>query len=122
MITAIVWLFVKLSFFILYLQLFRPIIWLRYCIYFGALVNTAFYVAIVIVTLYYTTPAPGQSWQENIRDPREAGTFRTSIPIASGSLVLDLYIFLLPIAGIWNLNMSLQRKIGVGVVFMTGLM
>lgn len=45
-----------------------------------------------------------------------------TIPIASGSLVLDLYIFLLPIAGIWNLNMSLQRKLGVIVMFMTGLM
>lgn len=45
--TAIVWLFVKLSFFFVYLQLFRPMIWLRYCPYFGALVNIIFYMAIV---------------------------------------------------------------------------
>lgn len=76
----------------------------------------------MIATLYYTVPATGESWQEHSVSPREKGAVRMIIPIAAGSLLLDVYIFLLPIAGIWNLKMSLQRKLGVMVVVMAGLM
>ncbi|MCJ1267975.1 hypothetical protein MMC22_007861 [Lobaria immixta] len=49
------------------------------------------------------------------------GSIRLAIPYAWGCLLLDIYIFILPIAGIWNLQMSLKHKLGVMVVFMTGL-
>lgn len=97
-------------------------IWLRYCIYFGAFVNVTFYISIVIATLYFTCPAPGESWKKNSTSPRQSGALEMTIPIASGSLLLDVCIFLLPIAGIWNLRMSLQRKLAVMIVFMTGLL
>lgn len=119
--TALVWPFAKLSFFLLYLQLFYPITWLRHAIYLGASVNVLFYFSIVVATLYYTTPAPGQSWQEVFGSSREAGALRLTLYIASGSLILDIYIFLLPIFGIWNLQLSRSRKFGVGIVFATGL-
>lgn len=62
-----------------------------------------FYVAIVIAKFRYVIPAPGESWQENAVDPRQKGPVRMNMPIASENLVLELYIFLLPIAGIRNL-------------------
>jgi hypothetical protein len=63
-------------------------------IYFGAFVNIAFYTSILIVTLYFTTPAPHESWAETYLSARYSRTLHTTIPIASGSLVIDLYIFL----------------------------
>ena len=116
-----VWPFAKLSFFIFYLKLFRPNIWLRYAIYFGAFVNCAFYFAVVVFTLCFTAPAPGQTFADAFLSPRYGRMFNTTIPIASGSLVLDLYIFCLPVAGVWNLQLSTRRKLGILAIFLTGL-
>lgn len=92
--TALIWTIVKTSFFLLYLQVFWPFVWLRRMIYFGLFINVAFYTSIIIVTLYYTAPAPGQSFAELFTSPRYFKSVNTAIPIASGSLVLDVYIFL----------------------------
>lgn len=45
-----------------------------------------------------------------------------TMPIASGSLILDLYILVLPISVVWNLHVNLRRRIGVLAIFATGLM
>jgi len=119
--TAVVWPFAKMSFFLLYLQLFSPILWLRYMIYFGAAVNILFYTSIVAATIYFTAPAPHESWVEAYVSPRYAGALKMTIPIASGSLVLDIYIFLLPIFGLYGLQMSPKKKFGIMIVFATGL-
>ncbi|PWY82043.1 hypothetical protein BO70DRAFT_362016 [Aspergillus heteromorphus CBS 117.55] len=119
--TAIVWPVVKTTFFLIYLDMFRTIRWQRYAIYLGLFVNWAFYVAVVIVTLYYISPAPGQSWKASFVSPRYDGSLNISIPIAAGSLILDLYILLLPMAPIWNLQLKLRKRLGVMAVFATGL-
>lgn len=118
--TALVWATAKLSFFFFYFQLFRPVAWLRYSIYFGAFVNVAFYLSIIVATLYYSAPGPGESWQEAYVSPKQAFQLKMTLYIASGSLIIDVYIFLLPIFGIWNLQLSRSRKFGVGIVFATG--
>jgi hypothetical protein len=45
----------------------------------------------------------------------------TNIPAASIGLFLDLYILIVPIIGVWGLNMPLNRKIGVILTFLSGL-
>ncbi|PQE12378.1 integral membrane PTH11 protein [Rutstroemia sp. NJR-2017a BVV2] len=119
--TTLVWPFAKLSFFILYHQLFYPNVWLRRLIYLGAYVNVGFYFGVLVGTLYYTAPHPGESWEETYLSPRYAGIFNMTIPIAAGSLFLDIYIFLLPIFGIWNLQLTTKKKLGIMIVFGTGL-
>lgn len=116
------WPVVKTTFFLLYLDMFRTIRWQRYAIYFGLFINWGFYVAVLIATLYYISPAPGQSWQASFVSARYNHSLIISIPIAVGSLVLDLYILLLPMAPIWNLQLKLNKRLGVMAVFATGLM
>lgn len=41
-------------------------------------------------------------------------------PIGPVSLGLDLYILILPIAGVAKLQMPLRRKLGVVLMFLTG--
>ncbi|KAI9924228.1 hypothetical protein ASPWEDRAFT_42662 [Aspergillus wentii DTO 134E9] len=120
-VTAIVWAFAKTSFFLMYLQLFKPFNWLRYAVYFGLFINWGFYISVIAATLYFTAPAPGQSWQDSFSSNRYRRSLNTTIPIAAGSLVLDIYIFILPVACIWPLNMTMNKKFGVLAVFATGL-
>ena len=121
-VTAIVWPFAKLSFFLLYIQLFRPMKWLRYCSYAGATVNVLFYASVLIATFAFTVPGPGQTLQQVVQSPREARARTLPIPVASMSLVLDVYILILPVAGVSQLQLPIRRKVGVIAVFFTGVM
>ncbi|KAH8700863.1 hypothetical protein BGW36DRAFT_447692 [Talaromyces proteolyticus] len=120
-VTSIVWGFAKTTFFLMYLTMFQSIRWHRYAVYSGLFVTWGFYIAIIIATLYFTSPAPGQTWQESFTSPRYAKALTMTIPIASGSLALDLYILILPMFPIWGLQMSRKKKVGVLAIFGTGL-
>ncbi|KAK9423448.1 hypothetical protein SUNI508_14028 [Seiridium unicorne] len=120
--TGLVWAFAKTSFFIMYLHIFRPLVWLRRCVYLGLFVNWGFYTAVVIASIYYQAPNPGQTWQEGFMNARYNQSFNMTIPIASGSLVLDTYIFVLPLFAIQSLRLSSRKKLGVMAVFATGSM
>jgi len=52
-------LFAKLTFFLLYLQLFRPVKIMRFSIYVGMIFTVAFYAAVGTAQFVYTTPCPG---------------------------------------------------------------
>ncbi|KAJ5769055.1 hypothetical protein N7520_003614 [Penicillium odoratum] len=119
--TALVWPVVKTTFFLIYLDMFRTVLWQRYAIYFGLFVNWAFYISVFIATLYYISPAPGQSWQASFVSNRYNESLHISIPIAVGSLILDIYLLLLPMAPIWNLQLKMSKKLGVMAVFATGV-
>lgn len=40
--------------------------------------------------------------------------------VASGSLLLDVYILVLPIAGVSKLKLTMKRKLGAIAIFLTG--
>ncbi|KAK8047543.1 hypothetical protein PG996_015607 [Apiospora saccharicola] len=119
--TALVWALAKSSFFLMYLQIFGRLTWLRLSVYIGLFVNWGFYIGVIVASFYYQVPNPGQTWQEGFTNPRYTDSFNMTIPIASGSLVLDFYIFLLPLIAVRNLQLSPQKKLGVAAVFATGV-
>ncbi len=121
-ITAIIWPVIKLSFFLMYIQIFRPMKWLRYASCVGAAVNVLFYISILAATLAFTAPAPGQTLEQSVQSPRQVRVLSLSIPVACMSLVLDFYILLLPIAGVAKLQLPTQKKAWVMAVFLTGFM
>lgn len=106
----------------MYLEVFGPLDWLRRCVYIGLFVNWSFYIANLIPSIYYQAPDPGQSWQKSLQNPRYLEVFKLSIPIAVGSLILDFYIFVLPLIAVMKLRLSQNKKIGVIAVFATGFM
>ncbi|KAJ5934519.1 hypothetical protein N7466_004066 [Penicillium verhagenii] len=120
--TALVWPFAKSSFFLLYLEMFRTIRWQRYANYVGLFVNWGFYTAALTATLYYTSPAPGETWQESITSERYAKMEAWIMPIASINLVIDVYILIIPIIPILGLKMNNKKKLGVLSVFATGVL
>jgi len=115
-------LFIKLTFFILYLQIFKPFKYMKIAIWAGAIFNTAFYTILIILTFIFTTPRRGESWEEHLVTKLEEDDVHLSIPQAAVSIVFDFYILILPIYGVWKLQLSRERKIYVSLVFLTGFM
>lgn len=96
--------------------------WLRYSSYAGATVTVLFYASVLIATFAFTVPAPGQTLQQTVQSPQQARIVPLTLPIAVMSLVLDVYILVLPIAGVSKLQLPIRRKLGVIAVFFTGVM
>lgn len=106
----------------MYIQIFRPFKWLRYSSYAGAIITVLFYFSILVATLTFTVPSPGQTLAEHQQTPREAKATQVTIPVGSVGLAIDVFILILPIVGVSKLQLPLRRKIGVMAVFLTGLM
>jgi hypothetical protein len=104
----------------MYLQLFKPLKWLRWACYIGLFVNWAFYISKAICAIYFMVPNPGQSWAEALSNPRHIHAMDMSIPIASGSLILDVYIFIIPMIVLSGLQLTRRRKFQLAAVFGTG--
>ena len=113
--------FTKMTFFLMYLQMFWPFKWLRVGIYLGATVTTAFYLATEIFCLYNMTPRKGQSFLSVGASPAELKGLVLSVPVAAVGLGIDVYLLILPITAVMNLQLPTRRKIGVILVFLTGI-
>ncbi|KAJ2986021.1 hypothetical protein NUW58_g5231 [Xylaria curta] len=118
--SGIVWAFAKTSFFLMYLQVFGPLLWLRVAVYVGLVINWLFYTIVTISGFVYQVPNPGQTWQQGFMNQRYSQSFKWAIPVASGSLILDVYILVLPIIAILNLQLNTKKKLGFIAVFATG--
>ena len=119
-------LFIKLSLFLLYLQLFRPNRATRWLIVVGAVVNALFYPVCIILNCAFCVPAPlgendDATW---LRLWARCGPLQNRIAFAQGvfGTVSDVYLLLLPIQMVMRLNLPLQRKLGVSAVFLSGIM
>jgi hypothetical protein len=115
--------FLKFTFFILYLQLFRPMRWLRISIYIGAIFDVLTYGCFTILLFVAATPSNGQTWTAHLVSP-EGRTLPgiASVTSACLGLVIDIYLLILPLIAISQLQMPTKRKIAVGLTFLTGIL
>lgn len=115
-------LFLKDTFFIMYLQIFRPLRWVRICAYIGALFTTLFYISMTVAVSIFSIPGPGETLFSHQATPREHLSLAMSVPQSAVGLAIDLYILVLPIVAVTQLQLSAKRKFGVILLFMTGLL
>ena len=113
--------FIKLTFYLMYLQIFRPLKWLRMCIYVGATVTTAFYLATEIYWLVAITPRKGQSFVSAAMSSAQLRSLVLSVPVSCVELATDLYLLVLPITAVLQLQLPTRRKVGVILIFLTGI-
>ena len=113
--------FTKMTFFLMYLQIFWPFKWLRVGIYLGATVTTTFYLAVEIFWLYNMTPRRGQSWSSMTASPAEFKVLVLSVPVGAVGLGIDVYLLILPITAVMHLQLPTRRKVGVVLIFLTGI-
>ena len=118
--------FVKLSLFVLYVQVFRPLRWLRYLAYAGATVSGLFYFTTTIVYVVFCAPRHGSTvmaYLTTLQSPRcSQWTNVVVIILGVANLASDLYLLILPLPAVWHLHASLRRKLAISTMFMTGAM
>ena len=103
--------FAKTSLLLLYLRLFGPKQSTRYAIYVGLVFAFCLYWISIPLMAYY---CPRLQCQSSM----------VILSLVQGPLnvVLDLYIFVVPIPVVMRLQMSLRRRFAVLSVFFTGIM
>ena len=112
----------KFTFSLLYLQIFRPMRWLRICIYLGATLFTVFYWSLSIALFILSSPRSGETWAENLLSPRLDITIKLAVPVAAGGLIVDVWLFILPVVAIYKLQLHSTHRVGLVTIFSTALM
>ena len=115
--------FAKIALLLLYLRLFGLKTAVRYTIYFGLIFAVCLYWINIPFLAYYCAPAPGKKWDLQDLDLSKCGKSRI-LGVVQGSLnvVLDLFIFILPIPVVMSLQMNARKRVAVLTVFLTGVL
>lgn len=112
----------KLSILLLYLQIFRMNKTLRMAIWGGIALICAAYLPNVAVSSYFCAAHVGEAWGPSVGIRcANKGALKWLIASATLSVLLDVYILVLPIHQIVNLQMSVRRRLGVCLIFFTAL-
>ena len=115
--------FIKVTFFLLFLQLFRPSRKIRFAIYGGLAFTILFYVMDFIVDFVSDTPRPGETWISHEEfNPVENIGITSAIWLPTVGMVIDLYILCLPLYCVSTLQLSMRRKLMAASVFFTGIL
>ena len=112
----------KLSLLFLYLQIFRPNVTMRYCIYISMGLLSLFYCGTFIAYAVLSIPKRGQSQLAAILSVDTAKDIPLGITQGAVNVASDFFIFCLPIPVVWKLQLRPRKKIGVLAIFMTGLL
>ena len=115
-------LFIKATFFLMYLEIFKPFRWVRISVYVGLTLLCCFYGATTIVQFYFATPKHGLSWVDYFLSPEEYKANILSIPLSAVGLGWDVVLFVLPVAAVLQLQLPTSRKIGIALIFATGIL
>lgn len=118
---GIIMLFAKLSLFLLLLRLFGKLRWMRILVYIGIVFNTLYSVACFIAFWVMCAPPYGESWTLYLDSPKCIQTIQLGYTQSSLNIVCDFYLLLIPIPAVMGLQLPLKKKIGIILVFMTGL-
>ncbi|MCJ1397220.1 hypothetical protein MMC11_000412 [Xylographa trunciseda] len=111
---------IKLSLLMLYLSIFRPNLVLRYCIYAGVVINTLFYTACLGAQTVAWTPSSGAPWFATSFSAAHPTPINLGIAQSAFNLASDLYLLVLPLWGVAQLQLSFRKKLGVSAIFLTG--
>ena len=115
-------LFTKATFFIMYLDIFHLMRWLKISAYIGGVFVILFYGSITVCLFISATPGRHETWTEQVQSPRQRLGLALGLAQACFGLVIDLYILVLPILGVTRLQMPTRRKVGIILIFMSAIM
>lgn len=95
---------------------------MRICSYLGIFVIAGFYSGIAIYSFYIETPRRGETWFSHQTPALQHEGRSLFMHQSYVGLATDIYILVLPIVAVSELQMPIRRKIGVMLIFMTGLL
>jgi len=116
--------FAKTAIFLLFIQIFVTGAHhkLRIAIYAGLALTFCAYWAGVPLEAYFAAPHIGESWETLLLNGMPEHLVKWGIIQGSLSVVLDIYIFVLPLPPLAKLRMSTRKRVGLLAVFATAFM
>lgn len=117
--------FVRFSLLFLYLRLFEYHDVTRWLVYGGMLASVIFHAAAIITPCVLYIPPPGwpktfASWRLRSFLYNDAALGLALAQSAYGTII-DIYLLVIPIRSVFQLQLPLRRKLGVSSIFMIGL-
>ncbi|KAJ4408212.1 hypothetical protein N0V82_009755 [Gnomoniopsis sp. IMI 355080] len=112
----------KASILFLYLQLFRINAQFRIAVYAGLVLTFVTYFPSVPLEAYYAAPHVGQTWSDLLVNGAPEKLIYWGMVQGSLAVVVDLYLFVLPLPVIMRLHLSTGKRLGLATVFATALM
>lgn len=113
--------FAKCSILALYLRIFNVSRTLRVLIWIGIVLVSCTYVVGIPLFTYYCTPRETEGWNLLLLFKCQKNGVYALVQGVLG-VVTDIYIFVLPLPTISNLQLPRAKKIGVFAAFMVGLL
>lgn len=122
MLTSCGLLFAKTSIFLLFHQIFEIRRSMRVAIRIGIAVTVLITLAFIPVNAVLLAPRVGETWTHVLLSGRPNNWLIWGIGQATAGMLLDLFIFVLPIPAIMKLQLSTKKKIQLIAVFITALL
>lgn len=114
--------FAKAAILLLYLQIFTSHYPMRVAVYAGIIFTGLVYWASVPLEIAFAAPRPGENWSSLLTNGHPQKLIYWGVVQGTLAVVIDLYIFILPLPVLWRLHMSLKRRIALCAIFFTALM
>jgi hypothetical protein len=93
---------------------------MRRCSWIGIFLSALFYGSTIPVFAVYSFPHGDEKWDLSLAE-KGTKTNIHGIITAAYNVTSDLYLLALPLPIIWNMNMSLRKRVGLCKVFLTGI-
>lgn len=114
--------FPKVSIFLFYLQIFGIEKSVRIGAKVGIVIAFLAYFPTTLILSYFDAPHMGETWEELITSGMPEKGIPGGITIGCLSVLVDIYVFVLPIAPLMKLKMPLSKRIQLVALFGTALM
>lgn len=114
--------FAKVSIFLLFLQIFDINRRMKLAIRIGFVLTLMTYLPNIPIEAYFQAPAAGESWEGVMASLKPMKAVYWGIVQSSLGIILDFYMFILPLPAISRLHISRTKRIQLWLVFSTAFM
>jgi len=114
--------FPKCAIFLFYIQLFGTVRSVKIASYVGIVMAFFAYFPASLVLSYYNAPHVGQSWDDMVMNGMTHKGIPGGITIGVASVIVDIYIFVLPLPTLVGLKMPMGKRIQVISLFATAFL
>lgn len=118
-----IWL-IKLSLFLLLLEIFGSLRWLRLLVYGGILVTGMIHFSIMVAIAAVCAPRHGYTkldYLSAMSAPKCARNDYLNTWPGLFNIISDFYLLIIPLPAVWGLQLPTSKKVGISALFLTGL-
>lgn len=112
----------KVSLFLLFQQIFDINRHMRLAIRVGIAFTMITYIPNIPIEAYFQAPAAGESWEGVMASEKPKKAAYWGLVQSSLGILLDFYMFILPLPAISKLHVSRKKRIQLWLVFSTAFM